>query len=361
MAKRPKKLSKDEIEAIFAAFKRDNPEPKGELDYINPFTLLVAVVLSAQATDAGVNKATPALFKLAPTPAKMAALGEEKIRDLIKTIGLFNTKAKNVALLAQKLIDEHGGEVPTTREVLETLPGVGRKTANVVLNIAFKQPTIAVDTHLFRVANRTEPRAGRYPDQGRARAAQGGAEGLPASRPPLADPSRPLCVQGTKARVLPLHHPRVVPVRAEDASAEGLERTRGSRGLGQPIAARHQRREDRDQDEHRRLGVDEAPRAANLAIGHDIPTIGLRRPPPAQDIHRRLDRDEADDDERGDLHPEHRVAEIEGSSRSRRRRRAGTRRRPVRPPLRHTRCRCRRAEPVAHRRGPASAASAPSP
>ena len=155
MAKRPKKLSKDEIEAIFAAFQRDNPEPRGELDYVNPFTLLVAVGLSAQATDAGVNKATPALFKLADTPAKMAALGEETIRDLIKTIGLFNTKAKNVYALAQRLIAEHGGEVPTTRELLETLPGVGRKTANVVLNIAFKQPTIAVDTHLFRVANRT--------------------------------------------------------------------------------------------------------------------------------------------------------------------------------------------------------------
>jgi len=152
---RKKKLTKDEIAAIFAAFRRDNPEPKGELDYINPFTLLVAVVLSAQATDAGVNKATPALFKAAPTPAKMAALGEEKIRDYIKTIGLFNMKAKNVALLAQRLIDEHNGEVPITRELLETLPGVGRKTANVVLNIAFKQPTIAVDTHLFRVANRT--------------------------------------------------------------------------------------------------------------------------------------------------------------------------------------------------------------
>jgi endonuclease-3 len=151
---RKRKLSKDEIEAIFAAFQRDNPEPRGELDHINPFTLLVAVVLSAQATDAGVNKATPALFKAAPTPAKMMALGEEKIRDYIKTIGLFNTKAKNVALLAQRLVEEHGGEVPTTREVLETLPGVGRKTANVVLNIAFKQPTIAVDTHLFRVANR---------------------------------------------------------------------------------------------------------------------------------------------------------------------------------------------------------------
>jgi endonuclease III len=160
---RKKKLTKDEIEAIFAAFQRDNPEPKGELDYINPFTLLVAVVLSAQATDAGVNKATPALFKAAPTPAKMAALGEDRIRDYIKTIGLFNMKAKNVYALAQRLVAEHGGEVPTTREVLETLPGVGRKTANVVLNIAFKQPTIAVDTHLFRVANRTTLAPGDTP------------------------------------------------------------------------------------------------------------------------------------------------------------------------------------------------------
>lgn len=155
MARRPKKLSKDEIEAIFAALERDNPNPKGELDYVNPFTLLVAVVLSAQTTDAGVNKATPALFALADSPAKMAALGEDKIRDLIKTIGLYNAKAKNVALLAQQLVEQHGGEVPRSRELLETLPGVGRKTANVVLNTAFGEPTIAVDTHLFRVANRT--------------------------------------------------------------------------------------------------------------------------------------------------------------------------------------------------------------
>jgi endonuclease-3 len=160
---RRKKLTKDEIEAIFAAFRRDNPEPTGELDYINPFTLLVAVVLSAQATDAGVNKATPALFKAAPTAAKMAALGEEKIRDYNKTIGLFNTKARNVHALARRLVEEHGGEVPTTREALETLPGVGRKTANVVLNIAFRQPTIAVDTHLFRVANRTTLAPGDTP------------------------------------------------------------------------------------------------------------------------------------------------------------------------------------------------------
>ena len=160
MAKAPakrstKRLSKDEVEAIFAAFERDNPEPKGELVATNPFTLLVAVVLSAQATDAGVNKATPALFKLADTPEKMVGLGVERITDLVKTIGLYRNKAKNVFALSQMLIDNFGGEVPADREALETLPGVGRKTANVVLNIAFRQPTIAVDTHLFRVANRT--------------------------------------------------------------------------------------------------------------------------------------------------------------------------------------------------------------
>lgn len=150
-----KRLRPDEVEAMFAAFQRDNPEPRGELNHSNPFTLLVAVVLSAQATDAGVNKATPALFKIADTPAKMVKLGVERIQDLIKTIGLFRTKAKNVFALSQKLVAEFGGEVPQTREALESLPGVGRKTANVVLNIAFRQPTIAVDTHLFRVANRT--------------------------------------------------------------------------------------------------------------------------------------------------------------------------------------------------------------
>jgi endonuclease-3 len=139
------------------------PEPKGELVHTNPFTLLVAVVLSAQATDAGVNKATPALFKAADTPAKMVRLGEDKVRDLIRTIGLYRTKAKNVVALSQMLIDEHGGEVPRTREALEALPGVGRKTANVVLNIAFGEPTIAVDTHIFRVGNRTGLATGKRP------------------------------------------------------------------------------------------------------------------------------------------------------------------------------------------------------
>jgi endonuclease-3 len=136
------------------------PEPKGELVHTNPFTLLVAVVLSAQATDAGVNKATPALFKAADTPAKMVRLGEDKVRDLIRTIGLYRTKAKNVVALSQMLIDEHGGEVPRTREALEALPGVGR---NVVLNIAFGEPTIAVDTHIFRVGNRTGLATGKTP------------------------------------------------------------------------------------------------------------------------------------------------------------------------------------------------------
>jgi endonuclease-3 len=144
-----------EIEEAFRRFQAVNPEPKGELLYINPFTLLVAVVLSAQATDAGVNKATPALFAAADTPQKMVALGEERVRNLIKTIGLFRTKAKNVVELSRRLIAEYDGEVPRSREALQALPGVGRKTANVVLNIAFGEPTIAVDTHIFRVGNRT--------------------------------------------------------------------------------------------------------------------------------------------------------------------------------------------------------------
>jgi len=152
-----------EIAEAFRRFRAARPEPKGELQHLNPFTLLIAVVLSAQATDAGVNKATPALFKLADTPEKMVTLGEAKVRDLIKTIGLYRNKAKNVVALSQKLVAEHGGKVPNTREALEALPGVGRKTANVVLNIAFGQPTIAVDTHIFRVGNRTGLATGRTP------------------------------------------------------------------------------------------------------------------------------------------------------------------------------------------------------
>jgi len=155
--------TKAEVEEAFRRFQAANPRPKGELQHVDPFTLLIAVVLSAQATDAGVNRATPALFALADTPAKMVELGENRVRDLIKSIGLFRTKARNVMALSQKLLAEHGGKVPRDRTALEALPGVGRKTANVVLNIAFGEPTIAVDTHVFRVGNRTGLATGKTP------------------------------------------------------------------------------------------------------------------------------------------------------------------------------------------------------
>ncbi len=161
--RRIKPWSATEVEEAFSRFSRADPEPKGELQHRDPYTLLVAVVLSAQATDAGVNKATPALFALADTPEQMAKLGEAKVRDLIKTIGLYRNKAKNVIALSEKLIAEHGSTVPGTREALQALPGVGRKTANVVLNIAFGQPTMAVDTHIFRIGNRTGLAPGKDP------------------------------------------------------------------------------------------------------------------------------------------------------------------------------------------------------
>jgi endonuclease III len=148
---------------IFERLSAQAPEPKTELEYINPYTLLVAVVLSAQATDAGVNKATRALFAIADTPEKMVALGEPALLEKIKTIGLFRNKAKNVIALSQALINQHGGHAPREREALEALPGVGRKTANVVLNVAFGEPTIAVDTHVFRVANRLGIAPGKTP------------------------------------------------------------------------------------------------------------------------------------------------------------------------------------------------------
>ena len=152
-----------EVEAAFRRFEAANPEPRGELQHQDPFTLLVAVVLSAQATDAGVNKATPKLFAVADTPEKMVALGEIRLRELIKTIGLYRTKAKNIIALSRALIAEHRGKVPHDREALQALPGVGRKTANVVLNGAFGEPVIAVDTHVFRVANRTGLAPGKTP------------------------------------------------------------------------------------------------------------------------------------------------------------------------------------------------------
>ena len=160
---KPKPWTAAEVYEAFSRFRNANPEPKGELEHLNAYTLLVAVVLSAQATDAGVNKATRALFAVADTPEKMLALGEDNVRDYIKTIGLYRNKAKNVIALSQKLIAEFGGEVPRTRAEIETLPGAGRKTANVVLNMAYGEHTMAVDTHVFRIGNRTGLAPGNNP------------------------------------------------------------------------------------------------------------------------------------------------------------------------------------------------------
>jgi endonuclease-3 len=156
---------KVDAEAFFRRLAEANPDPRGELEYINPYTLLVAVVLSAQATDVSVNKATEPLFKIADTPRKMLALGEARLKDYIRTIGLYNTKAKNIIKLSEILLRDHGGQVPSERDALQTLPGVGRKTANVVLNVAFGQPTMAVDTHIFRLGNRSGLAPGKTPDE----------------------------------------------------------------------------------------------------------------------------------------------------------------------------------------------------
>jgi endonuclease-3 len=158
-----RRFSKREVAEFYRRLSAGRPIPRTELEFINPFTLLVAVVLSAQATDAGVNKATPALFDLADSPGRMLALGEARVTELIRTIGLFRTKGRNIIALSRILIERHGGTVPRDRETLETLPGVGRKTANVVLNVAFGEPTIAVDTHIFRVGNRTGLAPGKTP------------------------------------------------------------------------------------------------------------------------------------------------------------------------------------------------------
>jgi endonuclease-3 len=167
--RRPKRYksaySKAEMEEIFRRFSVQRPEPKGELEHVNPFTLVVAVALSAQATDVGVNKATRELFRIADTPEKMLALGEEGVTQHIRTIGLYRNKAKNVIALSRMLIGEFGSEVPKTREELVRLPGVGRKTANVVMSMAFGIPTLAVDTHVFRLGNRCLMAPGKTPDE----------------------------------------------------------------------------------------------------------------------------------------------------------------------------------------------------
>jgi endonuclease III len=162
-AKASKPWTAAEVRECFERFRKANPEPRGELEHLNPYTLLVAVVLSAQATDAGINKATRELFKVADTPERMLELGEERLRDYIKTIGLYRNKARNVIALSEKLIRDFGGEVPRTRAEIESLPGAGRKTANVVLNMAWGEHTMAVDTHVFRVGNRTGLAPGKTP------------------------------------------------------------------------------------------------------------------------------------------------------------------------------------------------------
>ncbi len=157
------RMKPDKVEEFFCRLEARNPDPRGELQFINPYTLLVAVILSAQSTDAGVNKATEPLFKLVDSPEKMLALGTDGLKRYIRTIGLYNAKAKNVMEMSRLLVERHGGAVPRDRDTLVTLPGVGRKTANVVLNIAFAEPTIAVDTHIFRVSNRTGLAPGKTP------------------------------------------------------------------------------------------------------------------------------------------------------------------------------------------------------
>ena len=156
-------MNRQKRTAIYSRLQAHNPSPSTELDWVDPFELLVAVVLSAQATDVSVNKATARLYPVANTPTKMLALGVARLKPYIRTIGLFNSKAENIIKTCRILIEEHGGQVPRTREALEKLPGVGRKTANVILNTAFGEPTIAVDTHIFRVANRTRLAKGKNP------------------------------------------------------------------------------------------------------------------------------------------------------------------------------------------------------
>lgn len=162
-------MNKDKRIEIFTRLRNENPNPETELEYTSPYELLVAVTLSAQATDVSVNKATRKLFPVANSPAQILALGEEGLKNYIKTIGLFNSKAKNVVKMAELLLERHGGEVPQTRDELVALPGVGRKTANVVLNTAFRQPAMAVDTHIFRVSNRTKIAPGKNVDEVEAR------------------------------------------------------------------------------------------------------------------------------------------------------------------------------------------------
>ena len=201
---------------IFARLRAENPAPTTELDFGTPFELLVAVMLSAQATDVSVNQATATLFAEANTPAALLDLGLDRLKGHIKSIGLFNTKAANVLKTCRLLLDEHGGDVPKSREALEALPGVGRKTANVVLNTAFGESTIAVDTHIFRVCNRTRLAPGKTPRQVEEKLLRWGAGGLQARRPPLAHPPRPLRLHRPQAPLRRLPNRRPLRIQGQD-------------------------------------------------------------------------------------------------------------------------------------------------
>ena len=205
--------------AIFRRLQAANPAPTTELLYGSPFELLVAVMLSAHTTDKSVNAATRELFPVANTPAAIAALGVEGVKPYIKTVGLYNTKSKNLVGLAQQLIELHGGEVPADREALEALPGVGRKTASIILNMVFGEAEIAVDTHIFRVANRTGLAPGRTPREVEDALRATTPRRVPQGRAPLAAPARPLRLHGARAEVPEVHHPRPVRVSAQDAGA----------------------------------------------------------------------------------------------------------------------------------------------
>ena len=208
---------------IFRRLRAANAEPKSELEYRSPFELLVAVVLSAQATDKSVNLATRELYKAANTPQAILTLGADGLEEFIKRIGLYRTKAKNILATCKLLMERHGGAVPQTREALEQLPGVGRKTANVILNIAFGQPTIAVDTHIFRVANRTGIAPGRRRAGGRGETAQVRAGRIQAARAPLADPARPLRLQGAQSGMPVVPDLRSVRIPRQDKETGATE------------------------------------------------------------------------------------------------------------------------------------------
>lgn len=224
-------LRKPEIQELFARLRELNPHPTTELEYTTPFELLIAVLLSAQATDVGVNKATRKLYPVANTPCDILDLGEEGLKRYISTIGLFNAKAKNVITTCRILLERYGGEVPHDRAALEALPGVGRKTANVVLNTAFGEPTMAVDTHIFRVANRTGLAPGKDVRVVEDKIGQGHSGRISARRPPLADPARALRLQGTQTGLPELRDPRSMPLPRQDRGrliAKGRLRKQGS-------------------------------------------------------------------------------------------------------------------------------------